>query len=119
MLEWNLTIPIDQFKEIPFNRYAEGVILADQAEKVLKGAVCAYWTTLKRQSKEISYSVATTHFWSKLDHRYFALLEAISNPQIFLNDTWYPIVRKAAQEAYAAACPHTTPRQIRLRIAKT
>lgn len=112
MLEWNLTIPVDQFGENPLKKYKTGIALADRAEEILKGAVKDYWTTLKRDPREIPYTAASTHFWSILDRRFTVLLESSSNAGIFLNDTWYPIVRKAAHEAYRVTCPHTTPRQI-------
>jgi CRISPR system Cascade subunit CasA len=112
MLEWHLTIPVNQFGEIPLKKYEIGVTLSNVAEAVLKKALKAYWSALKRDSRDIGFSSASTHFWSVLDRRFTVLLESSADAGVFLNDTWYPIVRSAMYDAYAAACPHSTPRQI-------
>jgi CRISPR system Cascade subunit CasA len=112
MLEWNLTIPVEQFGESSLQKYEKGVALADLAERAIKGAVKDYWVALKRDPKDISYTTASTHYWSILDRHFTVLIDSSSNAGIFLNDTWYPIVRKALNDSYSAACPHATPRQI-------
>lgn len=56
------------------------------------------------------WSVA--HYWSALDSSCQLLEEIATDWQRDLDD-WRTVLRKAMFEAFKAACPHETPRQIR------
>jgi len=112
MLEWCFSVPISQFGETRLHKYVTGVELADTGEKLLGGAVKRYSAEMHVDPKQVPYGNAKQRYWSDLDGRCAVLIRAANDPHAFLHDTWYPVVRKAMNEAYAAQCPHQTPRQI-------
>ena len=110
--EWRFSLPVSLLATESLHRYETGVDLARDAEGVLRAAIKTCHTDLHVDAKQIPYETAQVHYWSSLDNRFGALVEAASTPAAELNTAWYPIVRAAMEDAYAHACPHTTPRQI-------
>ncbi len=114
LLEWNLTLPVAQFEQSALARYKAGVELAGKAEKLLKKAIGQYWKNFQRDTKAIPYSKAGAIYWAELDSHYNLLVETASNQVASLNDTWYPLVRRAMEMAYSKSCPHVSARQIQV-----
>jgi CRISPR system Cascade subunit CasA len=110
MLEWVFSFPIVQFQETCMAKYLSGVQLAENGERVFKTALFSYFREMKVES--ISYKRGKARYWSILDRQYPLLLKASNDEKVYLGDTWYPIVRRAIEQAYAYVCPHQTPRQI-------
>lgn len=131
-VEWCVSIEPCVLGESNWKKYETGVKhLANRANVLLDQAIAEFHTQLgtaefqkkengrygrrdKRANefrKRIQY-LASCDYWSILDENWNILLNAAVTPKVFLNDQWYAIVKNAAREAYYAACPHTTPRQI-------
>ena len=114
LLEWNLTLPPAQFEQSALARYQAGVELAERADKVLRAAVKKYWKGFNRDGKTIPYDRASGRFWSDLDAGFNLLVETASAPEASLNESWYPRVRRAMENAFGASCPHVAARQIQV-----
>ncbi len=112
MLEWRFQFPVAQLRESRLEKYGAGVALADRAEQQLKAAVKTYFTTLRVPPRAIPTGPARRAYWEALDRQYGVLVEAANDPMVPLSRRWYPVVREAMESAYAAACPHVSPRQI-------
>ncbi len=108
--EWNLAIPTNLLNEPELKTYEDGVGLAQIAEFLLGNAVQTYCKEQKADNTLLAKG--KLHYWSSLDNHYQLLIDAATDINLTLNDTWHPIVRDTMKKAYAFACPHETPRQI-------
>lgn len=110
MAEWNFSIPANLLEENELSKYINGVDLASSAEYSLKKASQEYAKILNEQTNGFSRN-ATAQYWSALDASYQLLVDIASDHQQDLTG-WRAVLRKAMFEAFDAACPHDTPRQI-------
>ncbi len=108
--EWAFAFDIGLMEEPCLAVYEKGVALSVAAEGVLYGAVRTYSSMLSRENTPAA--AAKSHFWSTLDTQYGNLIRVACSDTLGLDDGWRQTVEKAMREAYAFACPHTTPRQI-------
>lgn len=130
--EWNFHLPRSLVGSTELEKYRKGIELADGGYRTLGAATSAYCEDLSvpefRRSKNRGFSLndprsrkrraqlssrATSFFWRVLDSTYGILIEAANDRTRDLAAEWYPIVRKAMEEAYQRACPRESVRQIR------
>jgi hypothetical protein len=93
-----------------------GAYLEDLAVSELKRKEGGTYARNDKRSREYRTKLlekGSRSFWSRLDARHRVLLDAACDPTVSLGGAWYGIVRRAVDDAYGAACPHETPRQIR------
>lgn len=111
--------------------YHHGVKFADSAQARLFRAIDAYCREYgrtpgdkprKEGSKEQrahSRTVASTHFWTALEQGVPDLLAVVDEPALlgldraWRNTEWGKLVERTAAEAFGAACPRATQRQMR------
>jgi hypothetical protein len=109
------------FEDVGRIRYQSGVAFAEHLESRLKAAVFIYGKTLKHENTPIES--ARRHYWNTLDHQSRILLDLLmgaGTPEDPMGsatfgeagDPWTVAVRRAARDAYDAACPRSTPRQL-------
>jgi CRISPR system Cascade subunit CasA len=114
--EWSFRLPLSMLGAMELQTYERGVELANKATRSLWAAVSAYCDDLKlseAKTKQAKNARASTFYWSSLDSRYAVLMGTIEDPAVKLGEAWYQEVWRALNAAYAQACPHETPRQIR------
>lgn len=119
-IESTFTVPQQLFCEDGRHIYASGVDHAESTSKKLYGSVKTYWSALKHETPPVTK--AQQQFWHELDRQHGALIRLAADPENRrglpaigaegAQDDWTLIVRGAALEAFEAACPRSTPRQI-------
>lgn len=110
MAEWNFSVPADLLEESELGKYVRGVDSARSGEIGLKKAVGDYGKKLGLDGGGyIRWAVA--HYWTALDSTYQTLVQIASDLDRGFDD-WRSVLRKAMFDAFDAACPHETPRQI-------
>lgn len=107
--------------------YEAGVKYAEDIEFRLRRAVGVYHKELgdnldraemRGQRKRVQ-SKATFQFWTEVEHRVDELLAVAADPTVlglkmdWHKTDWGRAVWRAALTAFARACPHATPRQLR------
>lgn len=116
--EWNFQLDVKSLGESFQQIYQIGLSLTQSAEYLLRMGIVGYYNELgekniknnTKRKKVLEKSIG--YFWSILDSHYQDLINCAISQEDKLNNIWYPIVRRAMEDAYAFACPHTTPRQI-------
>ncbi len=117
-VESSFTVPKAIFSVAGRSLYSAGVEHAELISTKLYGAVRTYGSSLRNETPPVAE--AQQHFWHQLDQRHQTLIDLAADPKPGLpaigshgaDDLWTRTVRDAAQAAYAAVCPRTTPRQI-------
>jgi len=120
-MESRFTVPWQLFEDVGRIRYQSGVAFAEHLESRLKAAVFIYGKTIKHENTPIES--ARRHYWNTLDHQSRILLDLLmgaGTPEDPMGsatfgeagDPWTVAVRRAARDAYDAACPRSTPRQL-------
>lgn len=130
--EWTLALPLQFLETTARLRYADGVLNYGEAkERSLRRAVSSYFGDLhvpqfrtaasgrfelndprSRDFREQTWERARLGFWGELDSQYSVLVDCALKRGTEIEDRWGPVAHRAAAHAYAATCPHTTPRQI-------
>lgn len=110
MAEWAFRIQPAHLHETAMARLEAGTELADRGAKALHAAVKKYHGFMNTEL--VPYDRAGARFWAELDRQHAALLGVAADPCGRLAETWYPIVRRAMQNAYAYVCPRGTAREI-------
>lgn len=129
--EWTFFLNLYELERLEFERYQEGVSIANYRAGLLKNAVGAYFADLNvsdfeknekgkyikfspaaRENRDKIVSKALSFYWSKLDNSYGVLLSNALEQDGKLKRDWLQILAKAMRKAYDYACPHETPRQI-------
>lgn len=111
LVEWTLNVPTGLLNSTELHVYEQGVKMAQKGATALSSAVLGYRKELKGSGAGLKQK-GETRYWTHLDAKSGTLLRTAVDLRANLNDTWYPVVRMAMQEAYQRTCPHTTPRQI-------
>lgn len=113
-LESSFTIPTTMLHEAGRALYQGGVEFAETQSWRLKEAVTAFAKAMKSESAP--NAKAQQRYWHTLDRESPLLLKLAADPPAMgyaeKGNPWGDLVRAAAQEAYEAACPRQTPRQI-------
>jgi CRISPR system Cascade subunit CasA len=119
--ESTFTVPHALFTDDGSRVYGAGVDFAEAISQKLYGAVKYCWTQFKADEAAPT-AEAQRHYWHALDLAQRKLLQLAGNPESRNGqaafghpdaiDGWTQLVCKAAQDAYAAVCPSTTPRQL-------
>jgi CRISPR system Cascade subunit CasA len=111
LVEWNLSISIGMFGDLPLSIYQEGVKIAESKEKILKSAIAAYCENLSaKEIKNALFQKATLIYWHTLDNKYKSLIGIANNNDKL--DEWLELLFKTMLRTYEDSCPHQTPRQI-------
>lgn len=118
--ESTFTVPHQLFCEDGRRIYAAGIDHTENISKSLYGAIKTYWSALKHENPPISEG--QKQFWHRLDQQHRTLIQLAGDPESRrgqpafgaegAEDAWTKLVRKAAQSAFDAVCPRSTPRQI-------
>ena len=107
--EWNFSVPVRLLDGLSLSGYAAGVQMADMGAVALGNAVKAYGTGLKAKAGSFRRHALNT-YWSRLDQECHLLVEIVDRDSSM--DPWHDLLYSSMHAAYAAACPHMTPRQI-------
>lgn len=118
--ESSFTVPQRLFCDDGSRVYASGIDHAETISKSLYGAIKTYWSALKHENPPIAEG--QKQFWHRLDQQHRTLIQLAGDPESRrgqpafgaegAEDAWTKLVRKAAQSAFDAVCPRSTPRQI-------
>ena len=105
--------------------YKNGVQQANHARRKLADGIEEYFALLNmpgfgknkndlksRKMREKILQKGINRYWAELDSQHQVLIQVAESGGPPFEQSWHPILKKAAQEAYAYACPHETPRQI-------
>lgn len=107
--EWVFSFRVDLLEQLALHVYQQGVQRANIQEEMLRNAVRRYCAELKLEARNYTAKAAVV-YWSLLDAYYRELVEA-AEAQASL-EPWEDRCLSIAEEAFAAACPTATPRQI-------
>ena len=113
LVEAAYDVPAGMFLDAGRKFYEGGIALADSWQQAMSASVKAYAATLKLEPPP--YERARQHFWTLVEQHVSALLRLAGDPENagdLPTSEWGTQVKRAAQAAYAFACPHQSPRQI-------
>jgi len=120
-------VPANMLTDTGQRNYEDGVGHAQELANRLGRAVLAYRKELgddltRREARDQATKVrnkAAAHYWTDIEQGVQRLLEVVDDPASLTGDNGWPrtiwgrACWTAALRAFDAACPHTTPRQMR------
>lgn len=107
-LEWRFSFELSQMYNENVQKYKNRVEQANVGENSLIFAIKKYCGDLSIDTPP--YHKGRHHYWSNLDAKSKILID--TDNFIDVDREWDNIIKTAMHNAYAFACPHTTPRQI-------
>lgn len=112
MAEWVFSIPVNLLNEGPLEVYGHGVEHARKGEAALRNAVTLYAEAMKLEGMGSMGSTAVKTYWTSLDTTYSTLIEVATGAESNF-EAWCQVINTAMRDAYRAACPQETPRQMK------